>query len=101
MSVAPYVKLYLLHGTRPMAGEKERRTKEANMHNNPKFNETITFKCSNMSHKTLKVKVKYEPPRRGFRRQSKEIGEALVSLDSLNLSDDPVVEWYKLFSSDK
>ena len=68
---------------------------------NPTFNETLTFKCPNSLHKTMKVKVKYNPQKRGFRKQSKEIGQALVSLDSLHLSSEPFLEWYKLFPSKK
>ncbi|XP_062506236.1 regulating synaptic membrane exocytosis protein 2-like isoform X2 [Corticium candelabrum] len=93
---APYVKLYLLNGRKPMTGEKERRTKEATTYTNPSFNETITFHFSDVVTKTLKVKVKYEP-RKCFRRHSKEVGQALVSLDRMDLSDEPLMEWYKLF----
>lgn len=79
-----------------MTGEKERRTKEATTYTNPSFNETITFHFSDVVTKTLKVKVKYEP-RKCFRRHSKEVGQALVSLDRMDLSDEPLMEWYKLF----
>eukprot|EP00118_Oscarella_pearsei_P004819 m.21147 g.21147 ORF g.21147 m.21147 type:complete len:740 (+) comp28143_c0_seq2:172-2391(+) len=99
---APYVKLYLLHDTKPVAGLKEQRTKCGDSLNNPQFGQTLTFRTTAIHNKILKVKVKYDTVKKTFKRKSHnhEIGQALIALDDLRVNNEEVKDgWYQLFPS--
>ncbi|XP_065843087.1 regulating synaptic membrane exocytosis protein 2-like [Oscarella lobularis] len=98
----PYAKLYLLHDTKPVSGQKEQRTKWGDCIIHPRFDQTLTFKMSEIQNKILKVKVKYDTSKKAFKCKSNshEIGQALIALDDLQLREEEEVRgWYRLFPS--
>uniref|UniRef100_A0A0N5AZ54 C2 domain-containing protein n=1 Tax=Syphacia muris TaxID=451379 RepID=A0A0N5AZ54_9BILA len=89
---APYVKIYLLKGKQCVAKAK---TNTAARSKNPEFQQQFIFNYSPRK-KMLQITLMGEYSR--MERRS-FMGIAQIRLDDLELSDQPLYGWYKLFHS--
>ncbi|CAD5234896.1 unnamed protein product [Bursaphelenchus xylophilus] len=90
LNPAPYVKVYLMQGKHCMAKAK---TQTARKTTAPLFNQQLSF-AESFKHKMLQVTVLGDY---GRMERKANMGCVLIRLDDLNLMQQPVKSWYKLF----
>ncbi|CAD5229122.1 unnamed protein product [Bursaphelenchus okinawaensis] len=90
LNPAPYVKVYLMQGKHCVAKAK---TQPARKTTAPLFNQQLSF-AESFKHKMLQVTVLGDY---GRMERKANMGCVLIRLDDLNLMQQPIKSWYKLF----